>query len=313
MTTITLDDGSPRTLPRHEEIAGSNCGTPGVWHFAAPQPGPRIVLTALVHGNEVCGAEAAWWAVQQAPRPRAGSLTVVFCNLAAYERLDDGTKGDCRLVDEDMNRVWGRVDPQAGPSDTTELRRAREILPHVAEADVLLDLHSMTEAAPALGLVGRAPKNLDFARRLGFPGLLVQDAGHAAGLRLIDRPPYGDPTAAAQAMLVECGAHFSPAAFEAAHAVVGRLLASFLHGENAVSEPQTVIEVTEAVTIRSDDFEFTQDWPNMGCVTEAGTLVARDGGVEVRTPGDNTFLIMPASARFRRPGLTAVRFGRRVA
>ena len=64
--------------------------------------------------------------------------------------------------------------------------------------------------------------------------------------------------------------------------------------------------------IRSETFEFVRDWPNMACVPDAGTLIAHDGGDEVRTPYDDTFMVMPASGRYRRPGLTAVRFGRKV-
>jgi hypothetical protein len=70
--------------------------------------------------------------------------------------------------------------------------------------------------------------------------------------------------------------------------------------------------VTQAVTIQSGSFRFTTDWANMARVPRAGTLVAYDDAAEVRTPYDDAFMIMPASARYRRPGLTAVRFGRLV-
>ena len=142
----------------------------------------------------------------------------------------------------------------------------------------------------------------------------MRDAGHAAGLRLIDRHPFGDAAAAPVAMLVECGQHFSPAAFDAADEAVRRTIAVFLDGRSAEpAPPQSVIEVTQAVTIQTEAFEFTREWPNMSLVPESGTLVGRDGAREVRTTYDDTWLVMPASARYRRPGLTAVRFGRRVA
>jgi succinylglutamate desuccinylase len=312
MATNTLSDGSPQALPPPDAIAQGNTGTPGVWRFASTAPGPRVAITALIHGNEVCGAHAAWQLVQSAPRPARGSLTVVFCNLEAYARLDDATKADRRSVDEDLNRVWGRLNGPAGGAQTYEMRRAREILPHLDGAGVLLDVHSMTSPAPALGLVGLAPKNVEFARQVGFPALLVRDAGHAAGLRLIDRAPFGDPAAPAVAMLVECGEHFSRAALVAAEEVVRRTVAVFLAGEHfEPAAPQSVIEVTQAVTIETDAFEFVQEWDNMAVIGRAGTLVARDGGREIRAPHDGTYMIMPASARHRKPGQTAVRFGRR--
>jgi succinylglutamate desuccinylase len=310
MATITLSDGSSQQLPSPDAVAQGNTGTPGVWHFPPTAPGPHVAITALIHGNEVCGAHAAWQLVRSGPRPARGSLTVVFCNLEAYARLDDATKADRRSIDEDLNRVWGRIDGSAG-GQTYEMRRAREILPHVEGASVLLDVHSMTSAAPALGLVGLAPKNVEFARQVGFPALLVRDAGHAAGLRLIDRAPFGDPAALPVAMLVECGEHFSREALAAAEEAVRRTVAVFLEGVRlAPAAPQTVIEVTQAVTIQTDAFEFVNEWPNMAVIPEAGTLVARDGGREIRAPHDGTYMIMPASARHRKPGQTAVRFGR---
>lgn len=311
MATITLSDGSAQALPPPDAIAQGNTGTPGVWHFPAAAPGPHVAITALIHGNEVCGAHAAWELVRSAPRPPRGSLTVVFCNLEAYTRLDDATKAERRSVDEDLNRVWGRIDGSQGCAATYEMRRAREILPHLDGASVLLDVHSMTSAAPALGLAGLAPKNVQFARQLGFPALLVRDAGHAAGLRLIDRAPFGDPAAPPVAMLVECGEHFSREALAAAQEAVRRTVAVFLQGERlAPAAPQTVIEVTQAVTIETDSFEFVREWPNMAVIAKAGTLVARDGGREIRAPHDGTYMIMPAASRHRKPGQTAVRFGR---
>lgn len=98
-------------------------------------------------------------------------------------------------------------------------------------------------------------------------------------------------------MLVECGQHFSRAAFDAADEVVRRTISVFLDGRGTEpAPPQSVIEVTEAVTIQTEAFEFAREWPNMLVVPQAGTLVARDGAREVRTPHDDTYLVMPASA-----------------
>ncbi|MBG9390568.1 succinylglutamate desuccinylase/aspartoacylase domain-containing protein [Caenimonas aquaedulcis] len=313
MITITLEDGTRQSLPPVDAVGGSNCGTAGIWRFDSGAPGPHVAITALIHGNEVCGVQALYDVLQAAPAVARGRLTLAFCNLEAYARLDDANKDERRLVDEDLNRVWGRLEGPGANGDTYEVRRAREIVPWVQDADVLVDLHSMTGAAPALGLVGLAAKNVELARRIGYPALLVRDAGHAAGLRLIDRHPFGDAGAAPTAMLVECGQHFSREAFDAAKETVARTLSVFLDGKpTPPAAPQSVIEVVEAVTIRTGAFEFTQDWPNMAVVPKAGTLVGRDGEREVRTPHDETYLVMPASPRFRKPGLTAVRFGRRV-
>ncbi|MRT32684.1 succinylglutamate desuccinylase, partial [Xylella fastidiosa subsp. multiplex] len=33
-----------------------NTDTPGVWHFDSGVPGRALMVSALVHGNELCGA-----------------------------------------------------------------------------------------------------------------------------------------------------------------------------------------------------------------------------------------------------------------
>ena len=317
MTPITLEDGSTVTLPSARSLAGSNCGTSGVWRFEGAAAGPHLAITALIHGNEVCGALALWPLLQTPPALARGRLTLAFCNLEAYGALDDATKSERRCQDEDMNRVWGRLDAPAQPDDSYEVRRARTLRPWVQDADLLLDLHSMTTPAPALGLVGTADKNVAFAHRVRMPELLLRDAGHAAGLRLIDSGAFADPAQAAVAMLVECGQHFSRSAIDTAHAAVRNTIAAGLHGQSfpanaAPASAQSLIEVTEAVTIRSDAFRWLRDWPNMGVVPQAGTLVARDGEHEVRTPHDHAYMVMPATPQFQKRGLTAVRFGRRV-
>jgi len=71
---------------------------------------------------------------------------------------------------------------------------------------------------------------------------------------------------------------------------------------------QRVITVTQAVTITSDRFEFLRDYRGLEVIPRQGTVIARDGGREVRTPYDNCVLIMP-SRRLNR-GQTAVRLGR---
>ena len=69
-----------------------------------------------------------------------------------------------------------------------------------------------------------------------------------------------------------------------------------------------MIEVTAAVTIETDAFAFARPVHGLAVVPAAGTLLARDGDAEVRTPYDDCVLIMPT----RRPkkGETAVRLGR---
>jgi hypothetical protein len=72
--------------------------------------------------------------------------------------------------------------------------------------------------------------------------------------------------------------------------------------------PQRVIEVTQAVTISGDHFDFVEDFHGLEVLPKKGSVIGRDDGKEVRTPYDNCVLIMPSRRLVK--GQTAVRLGR---
>src|SRR5205814_9286185 len=90
-----------------------------------------------------------------------------------------------------------------------------------------------------------------------------------------------------------------------------RTEAAVLPGPDFAAHPrQRVIQVTEAVTITGDKFEFVQNFRGLEVLSPKGTLIGRDNGREVRTPYDDCVLIMPS--RRLAKGQTAVRLGRYV-
>ena len=295
-----------------------NCGIPYVWTFTAPRAGPHVLLQALTHGNEVCGAIALDWALREQLRPVRGTLSMVFANVAAYRRFDPAEPFASRCVDEDFNRLW-TAEVLDGPRNSAELRRARELRPLYDRIDYLLDLHSMSDPCPPLAMAGRQRKGLELAREIGAPEHVVIDAGHSAGRRLRDYTFFDDPDDRRSALLIECGQHWESGAPEVAKQSVLRFLRHFgmiepalleAHLDPAPRPPQTLIEVTTTVTIGSDDFAFTTAVRGLQTIARAGTAYAIDGGTQIRTPHDNCVLIMPT----RRPkrGETAVRLGRYV-
>ena len=77
-----------------------------VHSFEGAQPGPHLLITALVHGNEPAGAVALERLLSQGLRPSRGRLTLAFANVDAYARFDAAAPRASRWVEEDMNRVW---------------------------------------------------------------------------------------------------------------------------------------------------------------------------------------------------------------
>jgi predicted deacylase len=314
---------APKRLPPIEvafpdlaPYAQGNAGTPYVWSFAGERPGPHVLIQALTHGNEVCGAVALDWMLREKIRPVRGALTLVFANVAAYMRFDRADPFASRCVDEDFNRLWTR-EVLEGPRESAELARARELRPIVDHADHLLDLHSMSEPCAPLAMAGTQKKGVDLARAIAVPAHIVIDSGHVAGRRLRDYAFFDDPTDPRSALLVECGQHWEAAAPLVARQSVLRFLDHFgllepglaaRHLGADTPPQQHVVEVTSTVTIASDAFRFTQPVHGLQVIRRAGTVYAMDAGTEIRTPHDDCVLIMPT----RRPkrGETAVRLGR---
>lgn len=306
--------------------ASGNTGTPYVWHFDSGRPGPRVMVQALTHGNEICGAIALdeLLGCQAQWQPQRGSLTLAFGNMAAYARWDPADPDRSRYVDEDFNRVWAD-DALSGPRDSVELRRARELRPFVDAADLLLDIHSMRGPCTPLmvcGTTGRGgEKGAALSRQLQVPELLLIDTGHPAGLRMIERGTFADPQHARCAVLIECGQHWERAAADVARDTLLRFVghsgvldaafvASRLQALCRVLPPrQRVLRVTEAVVARSTAFRFVRDFRGLEVIAHAGDLIATDGAHEFRAPYDDTVLVMPGTTNLK-AGMTTVRLGR---
>jgi predicted deacylase len=299
-----------------------NTGVEGVWHYESGTPGRHVLVTALVHGNELCGAWALMGLLEAGVRPRQGSLTLALCNLAAFDTFDPADPDASRFVEEDLNRQWSADRLASGT--TLERRRARELLPFVQRADWLLDLHSMHEPGEPLLLVGPHARNLELARRLRAPAHVVVDEGHREGIRLRDFGRFGlpDPEGApTRSLLVECGWHGAAASRDVACDLALRFLveagaldaaaaAAALPGwQRADARERNVLRVTGSVIARSRGFRFVQPYQGLPVIARAGTVIGDNDGETVATPYDDCVLVMP-SARQAREGVTVVRFAR---
>jgi hypothetical protein len=218
-----------------------------------------------------------------------------------------------------MNRVWSADRLRDGA--TLERRRAAELMVWLADADVLLDLHSMHEPGSPLLLTGPLPRHVGLVRELALSGHVVVDAGHADGVRLRDYGPYGDPGGSARALLIECGWHGDTASRRVAEDATlrlllhtGLLMAGDLPSDWRLAAPpaQWQLEVTGAVCARSTRFRFMREFENLECIARRGTVIADNDGEMVTTPYDDCVLVMP-SVRQLRPGVTVLRLAKRMA
>ncbi|GCE82786.1 M14 family metallopeptidase [Komagataeibacter diospyri] len=286
-------------------LAG-NCGIPGVMHYEGRRPGPHIVCVSLIHGNEFAGATVLDRLLRRRVRPRAGRLSLVFANPEAMRQFDPCDPVRARCVDEDMNRVWfpAMLDSR---QTSYELDRARILLPVILTADRLLDLHSMLWPGDPLVLSGLSPTSRAMARRVRGVDVCVADRGHRSGCRLIDHPRFSNGSAAA--CLLEAGQHWHEATVTRTMQAVVSLIGPCcgLPANDGVL-PRREMMVTDVITARTGLFRFVMPFHSGHVVADAGTVVAHDGGDEIRTPYDRCMLVMPNLRPAR--GHTAVRFAR---
>ena len=292
-----------------------NTGIDYITSFEAAEPGPHVMITAVVHGNELCGAIALDWLMKLGVRPKRGSLSLGFMNVAAYTRFDPAEPLASRLVEEDFNRLWD-AETLDGPRQSVELTRAREVRPFLDTVDRLLDIHSMQHATGALMLSGPLDKGRRLAEGPGVPELVVMDEGHAAGRRMRDYADFCNEASPMDALLVECGQHWEKSSEDMAKETALRFLLytgavdmDFAGPHLGPPPPkQKIVEVTHPVTITTDRFRFAEDYRGLETIAKAGTVLGYDGDDPVVTPHDDCVLIMP-SRRLNRGG-TAVRLAR---
>lgn len=293
-----------------------NTGLDFVTTFDSGRPGPKVMVNALTHGNELCGAHALDFFFRRDLRPTRGSLTLSMANVAAFNRFDPADPFASRYVDEDFNRLWHPAVLKS-TRESLELSRARELAPLVLEADFLLDIHSMHLDSPPLLMCGMRDKSVAMGRSMAYPKTLVRDRGHDGGKRMRDFGEFDDPSSPKAAMLVECGQHWERNSVAVAIETTLRFLdycgvidPAFMETHLKVARPlrQKLIDVSDPITIKTNNFRFLEKFQGLEVIREANTLIGYDGKEEIRTPFDNCVLVMPG--RHLAPGLSAVRLGK---
>ncbi|MEO3428991.1 M14 family metallopeptidase [Pelagibius sp. CAU 1746] len=306
------------TAPDIAPYKAGNTGIDYITCFDSGRPGPHVMVTAVVHGNELCGAIALDWLFKHDVKPLHGKLSLGFMNVDAYFSFDPATPTTSRYVDEDFNRLW-TAEVLDGPRQSVELTRARTVRPFIDTVDMLLDIHSMQRKQPAMMMAGPLAKGRELAKAVGLPEIVVTDAGHAAGKRMRDYEGFADPAGPKNALLMECGQHWEAEAGPLAiHTALRFLLVNEMVDADWAAEglagvelpPQRFIEVTGPVTIETENFRFVERYSGLEVIPKAGSVIGYDGDKPVTTPYDDCVLIMPS--RRLDPGASAVRLGRYV-
>jgi uncharacterized protein len=299
-----------------------------VHSFCGLQPGPRLIVTGAVHGNETCGTRGIERTLADiesgALRLLRGTVTFVpVCNPLAY------LKGQ-RMGERNLNR---RLQPTTMPSQYED-HIAQALCPLLAQHDVLLDLHSFRSPGKPFVLCGpadntgslepfaRAAEEMALAAHVGVDrivegwmfayagGIERRKARAAAGdsraAAAIEDPSYGIGTTeymrsqGGYAVTLECGQHEDSAAPDVAVHAIRQTLALLGLADLPLQPPQRPFEALKlSMVIDRDDQAdaFVRPWTSFDALAEGELIARRGNGSEVRAPQACRIVFPDPSAR----------------
>jgi uncharacterized protein len=280
--------------------------------FTALRPGPKLIVTGAVHGNETAGTRGIERLLAEI---EIGDLEIVrgtvtfvpVCNPLAY-------KHNRRMGERNLNR---RLQPTAAPQ-TYEDGVANALCPLLADHDVLLDLHSFR--SPGQPFVMRGPADnrgtlepfahaaaeAQLASHVGVqrvvdgwlgayaagvaerraraltPGAVHEDAAYGVGTTEYMRSMGG------YCVTLECGQHDDPAAPDVAHHAIRQTLALLGIAEGAGLKLQPPVRPLECLTLarvvdrHAEGDRFAKAWTSFDAVADGELIALRADGAEVR-------------------------------
>jgi predicted deacylase len=284
-------------------------------HHVAAAPGPRLIVTGAVHGNETCGTVAIRRVLDDIAAGRltivAGAATFVpVANPLAHERRQ-------RHGDRNLNR---KLIPTDEPREFED-HVANWLCPLLAQHEVLLDLHSFHTAGEPFAMVGpedntgrlepfaHAALEEALAVRLGVRRIVdgwlttyaagverrrLLHAGTGAGTVDLD-PDYGVGTTeymrrvGGWGFTLECGQHEDPRAPEVAYRAILNTLAHLRLVEAAPPAPATDVEALhlfEVVDKAHAGDTFARAWASFDPVRAGEIIGTRHDGTPVHAAGD---------------------------
>jgi len=295
--------------------------------FTGQQPGPRLMISGAVHGNETCGTEAIRRVLADIEAKRIairkGSVTFVpVTNPLAYSKKD-------RMGDRNLNR---NLRPVKNPTDFED-RIANWLCPLLAQHEVLLDLHSTRAKNPAFAMLGphnntgalqpfaHFEEERALALRLGV-GRFVdgwletyalgvqrrQDLARKTGIApnpLNADPTYGIGTTeymrsvGGYAITLECGQHEDPQSPEIGYRAIRNTLAFLGVSGEAAPPPVTAVEelhMYDVIDRAHADDAFAREWSSFNRLSKGDLIGTRHDGTQIFAETDGYIMFPDAKS-----------------
>lgn len=290
--------------------------------YSGLEPGPKLIVTGAVHGNETCGTQAIARVLAEidagALEIARGRVTFVpITNPLAYARRD-------RIGDRNLNR---NLAPTKTPKDFED-RVANWLCPLLQEHEALLDLHSTRAKTQAFATVGprdndgplqpfkHCAKERALAKHLGvrrfvdgwlevYARGVERRVKEGTGSELNRSPIYGVGTTeymrsvGGYAVTLECGQHEDPGSVEVGHRAIHNVLA-FL-GISSEKPPEPVSEyealsLREVVDRKHADDKFSRTWTSFDPLKKGDVVATRNDGTVITAPKDGWIVFPDAKA-----------------
>jgi predicted deacylase len=287
--------------------------------IAGLEPGPRLIVTGAVHGNETAGTKGIRRMLAEIDSGDIeivrGSVTFVpVCNPLAYNLMQ-------RMGERNLNR---RLQPTATPQDNED-RIAGVLCKWLAEHQVLLDLHSFRSPGQAFVMRGPAD-NRDALEPFAHAAAEAQLAAHVGPNRIVEgwMPAYADGVARRKArgltpgavhedpsygvgtteymrsqggygITLECGQHEDPEAPEVAYTAIRQALALLGLADIPLAPPARPFEclrLAEVIDRHAEGDRFAKPWTSFDPLAANELIALRADGTELRAP-EAGYIVFP--------------------
>jgi uncharacterized protein len=310
-------------VPKPTPAASPSLNHLRVHRFAALAPGPKLIVTGAVHGNETAGTRGIWRVLDEID---SGALDIVrgsvsfvpVCNPLAYANAR-------RMGERNLNR---RLQLTATPQDFED-RIANALCPLLAAHDVLLDLHSFR--SPGRPFVMRGPAdNRDSLEPFAHAAAEAQLAAHVGPARIVEGwmsayasgvarrraraqtpgavhedPSYGVGTTeymrsqGGYGVTLECGQHDDPAGADVAYHAIQQTLALLGITDQPLAPPARPFEclvLAEVIDRHDTGDQFAKAWTSFDALAEGELIATRADGSELRAPQAGRIIFPDSSA-----------------
>lgn len=162
--------------PRREEAAAEGAQSRVLGRYSTGRPGPTVVVTGAIHGNEPAGLSAIQRVLARL-RERATPLRGELVGVTGNQRA---LRAGVRYLDRDLNRRWTRDNIARiarGGCETSEDRETLELLevfvPLLRRGPVtFIDMHSTSGLSTPFSLMADVLRNRPLALALPIPVVL---------------------------------------------------------------------------------------------------------------------------------------------